>query len=284
MSCGLVMTSHLSIQSIKLLKGKFLKINYNTIVKILGYSLLCYLLCACSDGEKQTGTVAESDWFKDEILLQLAGLRKDVNSLKDEVAKLDDKITNKTVNNRVLTAPEQVWLGAGMVLGDAHAKIAIVEFADFQCPFCVRHYKAVMPKIKKELINTGKVKYVMYDFPLSFHGQARLAAVAARCAGKQDKFWEMHDVLFDNQSGLTNTLFLQTARTLKLNEATFANCLEDSGVSAAVESNIEYGNQLGVTGTPKFFVGKVNGDSLHQVVVISGAQDFNAFKSAIEKL
>ena len=264
------------------MKTGLLKLNTKIIVKKFNFSLLCCLLCACSGGEQQNRT--ETDWVNNEILLQLTELRKDVHSLKDDVANLDDKLSKNAGNNRVVKAPKQVRLDAGMVLGDADAKIAIVEFADFQCPFCVRHYKTVMPKIKKELINTGKVKYVMYDFPLSFHGQAKLASVAARCAGKQGKFWEMHDVLFDNQSGLTNALFLQTARTLKLNETAFASCLNEPGVSEAVESNIEYGNQLGVTGTPKFFVGKVNGDSLDQVVVISGAQGFDTFVRAIEKL
>jgi len=262
-------------------------VKYIINIKILKYclTLFCLLiLISCDNPEQQTKK--ETDWVKEEILEQLTMLRKDVKSLKNDIAKMDGKLSN--VGNQRPTvktnAPKQVKLNLGISTGDKKAKIAIVEFTDYQCPYCARHSKTVLPKIKEEFVKTGKVKYVMYDFPLAFHKQAKSASVAARCADKQDNFWGMHDTIFNNPRKLSNEFYTTAATKLKINTATFKECLKDSDVARAVEENIEYGNSLGVTGTPKFYVGKINGDSIEQVIVISGAQSFAAFKRAIDTL
>ena len=86
------------------------------------------------------------------------------------------------------------------VLGDANAKVTVIEFTDFQCPFCGRHFEQTFGQIKENYVDSGKVKYVLRDFPLSFHPHAEEAAEAAECANDQGKFWEMHDELFSNQA------------------------------------------------------------------------------------
>ena len=261
-----------------------MKSKFKTIKKISSVSLLCLFLSACNESAPQTKT-EETDWVKDEILQQLAELRKDMKSIKDDIAKLDKKLDTVNTDKRpVNTAPKQVKLNDGITLGDANAKLAIVEFTDYQCPFCARHNKTVFPQIKEQLINTGKVKYVMYDYPLEFHPQARLAAVAARCAGKQDKYWEMHDVLFNNQRGLNQDIYEKTARDLQLDLSAFSNCLSDPAMTRAVESNMAYASQVGVSGTPKFFVGKIKDNIITDVITISGAQPFSAFSGAVARL
>ena len=250
-----------------------------TVGLMMVISLL--LISSCDDFENKTKK--ETDWVKEEILEQLTELRKDVKSLKDDIKKMDEKLST-VGKRRVAKAPKQVKLGSGITLGNDKAKIAIVEFTDYQCPFCARRSKTVLPKMKEKFVDSGKVKYVMYDFPLSFHKLAKSASVAARCAGKQGKYWEMHDEIFNNQRGLNNSLYKKTAASLKLNVATFNRCLKDAKVVKTVDLNIDYGNQLGVTGTPKFFVGKVDGNVIKQVVVISGAQGFSAFQRAVDKL
>jgi len=249
--------------------------------KIILNLLLFYFLAACSDSEQVNKK--DADWVNNEILEQLTELRKDVKSLKNDIATMNEKLSN-VGKGRIAKVPKQVKLNLGVTLGDDKAKIAIVEFTDYQCPFCARHSKTVLPKIKKEFIKTGKVKYIMYDFPLGFHKQAKSASVAARCAGKQEKYWEMHDAIFNSSRNLNNEFYTMTATKLKMNIATFKSCLKDNNIAKAVEANINYGESLGVTGTPKFYIGKVNGDAINQVIVISGAQKFAAFKRAIDIL
>ncbi len=250
-------------------------------------ALLCLLLIAHSTAA--TADSSETDWVKDEILQQLTELRKEVKSLKSDISRLDKKLDEvarppAAPARPTANAPKQVKLDSDTVLGDNKAKFAIVEFSDYQCPFCARHSKSVLPQIKKNLINTGKIKYLMYDYPLGFHTQAKSAAVAARCAGKQNQYWAMHDTLFENIRGLNQALFNETAKALKLDTKAFAACIKDPGMTKAVEDNMAYGNQLGVSGTPKFYVGRIKGDVMTDVIVISGAQGYGAFSSAIQKL
>lgn len=165
--------------------------------------------------------------------------------------------------------------------GDANAPVTIVEFSDYQCPFCLQHFQQTMPQLLKEYIDTGKVKYVFMDFPLdSIHPQARKAAEAAECAGAQDKYWEMHDKLFGDQAAWNGNdkavdVFKKYAADLKLDAAGFAQCLDDGQFASEVEADEQEGLAAGVTGTPAFFI---NGQFL------SGAQPFEVFQQIIDKL
>ena len=159
----------------------------------------------------------------------------------------------------------------GFSRGPADAPITIVEFADYECGFCSR-VLGTMDDIMKKY--PGKVRIVFRDFPLNFHPNATLAAVAARCAGAQGKFWEMHGRLFDNQSALNRENFTKWAAELKLEEKSFAACLDNPAISAAVQADLEDGSAVGVSGTPAFFI---NGVSL------SGAQPLEAFVPIIDR-
>lgn len=225
------------------------------------------------------------EWVVEEILQQLTELRKEVNSMKKDVTALNDKFDAlaKNAQRGGKAAPTTVDLGNN-IMGDQNASYAIVEFTDYQCPFCGRHSKNVLPQIKKELIDTGKVKYALRDYPLGFHGQAKGAAVAANCAGEQGKYWEMHEVLFNNQRELKDTLYIETAQSLNIDATKFTQCLNNPAKSKAVDQDLAYGNTLGVTGTPKFFVGKVKGNTITNIQVISGAQSYGAFSGAIDRL
>lgn len=257
--------------------------DYKSVAFLIFIVFSCLALGSCGDSEQMVKK--EKDWVKEEILEQLTELRKDVKSLKSDIAKVNEKLSTIGKGQRPKAkAPKEVKLNLGVTTGNKNAKIAIVEFTDYQCPFCARHAKKVLPQIKNEMINTGKVKYVSYDFPLSFHKQAKSASVAARCADKQKKFWGMHDAIFNNPRNLNNKFYTKTAIKLNMNAVAFKKCLKDTNIAKAVEANIEYGNSLGVTGTPKFYVGKINGITIKQVTVISGAQRYAAFKRAIDAL
>ena len=177
--------------------------------------------------------------------------------------------------------PVEVNTDGAFSIGDADAPVVIVEFTDFQCPFCSRHFLQTFPQIKAEYVDTGKVRYVFMDFPLSnIHPQAQLASEAARCAGDQSAYAEMHDLLFSRQDAWNGrddaaTIFSGFAAELGLDTAAFDACLKAGTHTEAVLADLEYGASLGIDGTPAFFV---NGN------FISGAQPFEVFQQAIESL
>src|SRR3989338_2912048 len=145
------------------------------------------------------------------------------------------------------------------VLGKKSAAVTIIEFTDYQCPFCSRHFTQTFGEIKKEYIDTGKVKYVIRDFPLSIHPNAPKASEATECADDQDEFWAMHDLIFQRQalwSSAPNApeLFKQYAAELKLNSGTFDDCLDSGTHTAEVQKDFADGSSGGVTGTPAFFI------------------------------
>jgi protein-disulfide isomerase len=176
--------------------------------------------------------------------------------------------------------PVDVVLGDAPRVGDPNAPITIVEFTDYQCPFCSRHFLETYPQLIQEYIEAGVVQYVIKDFPLnSIHPQAAKAAEAARCAGDQGAYMEMHDVLFERQSewGVSNPIpvFAAYATELDLDTDEFIQCLESNKYQPAVSADLQQGVELGVTGTPAFFI---NGYPL------SGAQPFNVFQQGITSL
>ena len=166
------------------------------------------------------------------------------------------------------------------VVGFDDAPITIVEYTDFQCPFCARHLTDTYPLILENYIETGIVRYVYKDFPLqSIHPQATIAAEAARCAGDQGAWIEMHDLLFANQREWSiaepTPVFVSYAESLELDTAVFQACVESRQYQAAVEADLQEGAGFGVTGTPTFFF---NG------LMLAGAQPFDVFEQAIGQL
>ncbi len=171
--------------------------------------------------------------------------------------------------------------------GSADAPVTIVEFADYQCPFCRRHFRATMPKLIDDYVEEGAVRYVLRDFPLEMiHPAAFEAAVAARCAGRQGKYWAMHDRFFEMQQTLPDRNWVEHAEALGLDAADFRACLEDEAVAAAVRNDQSEAANAGVTGTPTFFVGRGRpGESTMRAQrVINGAQPYRVFEQTIERL
>ena len=144
-----------------------------------------------------------------------------------------------------------------------------------------------MPQIESEYIKTGKVKYVVRDFPLeSIHNNAFKAAEAANCAGEQGKYWEMHARLFGHQQALGPKELPQHAQALGLDASKFQQCLDSRKYAAKIRQDLADGQQAGVTGTPSFFLGvtEPNGSKVKAVRVLKGAQPYASFKAAIDSL
>ena len=160
------------------------------------------------------------------------------------------------------------------VLGDENAKVTMVEFSDYQCPFCGRHYSETFNLINSQYVDTGKIKIVFRDFPLnSIHPNAQKAAEASECADDQGKFWEMHDTLFENQQLLGIENLKGYAKQLGLNENDFNDCLDSGKYSAEVSKDTQDAASAGGQGTPFFIVGETP---------LSGAQPFSSFQQVIE--
>lgn len=166
------------------------------------------------------------------------------------------------------------------VKGDPDAPVTMVEFSDFQCPFCQRYFLQTYPKLVEKYVDTGKVRYIFKDFPLtSIHPQAVVAANAAHCAGQQEAYWAMHDKLYEGQSRWSGNskageVFKDFASELGLDIDQFNACLEAKQFSNEIFADLQEGIAAGVTGTPAFFI---NG------VFISGARPYEDFEQVIEQ-
>ena len=167
--------------------------------------------------------------------------------------------------------------GAAGIKGEKDAPITIVEFSEYQCPYCKRYVDTTYGLLFEEY--GDKIRYIFHDYPLSFHPHAQILSEAARCAGDQGKYWEMHDVLFgDDREFIDKTNIDEDlsgfAKEIGIDSAQFNLCLEEGTFTKAVKDDFNLGSSLGVSGTPTFFV---NGQML------VGAQPFEAFKALIDQ-
>jgi len=170
--------------------------------------------------------------------------------------------------------------------GNTDAEITIIEFSDFQCPFCAKFHEATLEQIEQQYISTGKVNFVYRDFPVqSTHPNAIPASLASECADDQDKFWEMHDLIFENQRSwqdleITQSveMFKQYAIEISLDSNKFDSCLESGEHLEEIRNDLNDGRTYGVTGTPGFFVG----NEKIGFVKIMGAQPFSSFQQVID--
>lgn len=177
-----------------------------------------------------------------------------------------------------------ISLGDGPFYGQESAPVKIVEFSDFQCPFCRIFWQETYPQLKSEYLDTGKAVLEYRDYPLDFHPVAGISAQAAKCAGDQARFWEMHDKIFSEQAKQGQNTVYYTESDLKKWASeigldgsyfnAFNLCLSSGKYAADVAKDYQDGEKLGVTGTPTFFI---NGQR------IVGAQPFETFKRIIEE-
>jgi len=171
--------------------------------------------------------------------------------------------------------------------GDPNASITIVEFSDFQCPFCAKFHQSTLPLIEQNYISTGKVNFVYRDFPIqSIHPNAVPAALASECADDQGKFWEIHDMIFENQRNWQDLQLVQSANLFRayaieigLNMDEFDPCMTSGKHLDEISNDLNDGRAYGVTGTPGFFVGN---EKIGFTKLI-GAQPFSSFQRVIDE-
>lgn len=169
-------------------------------------------------------------------------------------------------------------------LGSPAARIGIIEFSNYQCPYCRHFHQQQFARIRKEYIDTGLVQFMHRDLPLKMHPHAVPAAVAARCARAQGRFWDMHDALLDNQGRLGPELYAKLAREMKLDEVKFSACLGEPVHEQGIARDLFVAKRLGFSGTPSFLIGTIEDDTLTVVREARGAPAFELFAQEIEKL
>jgi protein-disulfide isomerase len=182
-------------------------------------------------------------------------------------------------------AAERVTVGVGSApaLGGNEAPLTIVEFTDYQCPFCEQFHLTVFQEIKRDYIDAGKVRYMSRDLPLAMHPNAMSAAHAARCAGEQNKFWEMRNALIANANQLGMDRYAILADELKLDPLRFQKCLAEERYKAQIAKDMSDAQAASITGTPSFVVGRSTGDAVEGVLLI-GALPYPTFDAAIKEL
>jgi len=206
--------------------------------------------------------------------------------LKEEIAKLELKILQNQLPSNQPMIPLKISTDNDPIIGNPNAPITIIEFSDFQCPFCAKFHIQTLPKIMDEYIKEGTVKLVFRDFPIqSIHPNALPASVAAECANEQGKFKEMHDKLFDKQNEWNNKntdnviiSFNQYALEIGLEEEKFDSCLKNGKYIEEIQKDLYDGKAYGISGTPGFFIGN---DKIG-FVELKGAQPFESFKKVID--
>jgi len=208
-----------------------------------------------------------------DILNELKGIRQVLEKMQSggqQAAAPDDKVSYKL-------SP------GGFSMGDAKAPLVLVEYTDFQCPFCQQFHNTAFTQIKANYIDTGKVRFISRDFPLDFHENARRAATAGHCAAEQGKYWEMRHLMIVNADQLKADNLVTYATNVKLDVPKFKSCLDSDKFKAQIDQDIAEGGVAGVQGTPSFVIGYIENDKLQGVRLV-GAQPYAQFNAKIQEM
>jgi len=253
------------------------KVNWCIVLAIF----LVPWLVGCSDGDA-------------EIKGGLAALRNgqevmqaDLLALKTEVAVLKERIPEPRKPRRpVEDVSITIKIDGAPTRGSAEARWVLVEYTDYQCPFCARHARQGVQKLLVDYVAGGKLRYILKDFPLTaIHPQAAKAAEAAHCAGAQQKYWVYHDRLFENQRTLAPAQLLEHAGALGLDLVVFKACLDGGDFAYRVRAGLAEGQKAGVVGTPTMLLGRLSedGGSVRAVKRLRGALPFEIIKAILDE-
>jgi protein-disulfide isomerase len=265
---------------------KSISIVTSSVIALLVGILFAIQLSAQDRAKPKTATPSDSAGVgitrdqADGILDELRQIRQ---LLEKQQAQLDRVVTPQT---SVPGAPEKVQMTVKSTwssLGRADAPITLVEFADYECPFCKGFHTGTYAELKKNYIDTGKVRFFSRDLPLEFHSTASSAAEAARCAGDQDKYWQLRDALLTNPSAPNDDVIKKAAESLSIEMKAFQACLDSNKYKGEVQEDAAEATTLHIIGTPSFVLGRTSGDKLDGIVLV-GSQPYASFDSAIQEM
>jgi protein-disulfide isomerase len=236
----------------------------------------CALLLLAAPAAPQAQAITGQQ--ADEILKELRSIRELLQKMAQPPVPAPAQMRAPAAD-----APARLDRVTGYMLGRPDAPLTMVEFTDLQCPFCNRFATQTFDMLKKAWIDTGRLRYLVRDFPLDLHSQAKPAARASRCAGEQGKFWELRTDLLRNSASLSQAFIAQRAAALKLDMAAFTACAESTRFDADIAQDQKDGSAAGVEGTPTFIVGRTAPQGLDGVRIV-GAQPYEAFDQKLKQL
>jgi protein-disulfide isomerase len=254
---------------------------------------LCLVTLAVNlQGQVQAQT-AKAEGTDTQLSEDISRLKKDIEALKanqkqliGQIGEITRLLREHTTIRSVFQPPPSLEVRGEPFRGDRAAGVAIIEYADFECPFCGSYERDVYPQLFENYIRTGKVKYFYRDLPAPSHPRAMSAARAARCVGEQNKYWEMHDSLFAKQTVFTEAVLSERAAQLGIDMARFTDCLSSDKYADDIQERISEAQQIGIDGTPTFFLGTIGSNS--EVVNIErsilGARPYKDFKTNLDDL
>lgn len=233
-------------------------------------SVMAAILLACATGEYIHAQEASTVEALQAILSELREIRTRLDRSPQQPAEPARQIS--------------LNVGNAPFIGRADAPLTIVNFTDFQCPYCNQFYRQTYGDLKKVFVDTGKVRFYSMDLPLSRnHPNAMGAAMAGRCASEQGQFWAMHDHMQGNPEALSSPELVTFAQSLGIDDARFRKCIESNKYAAEIEKDMRMASSLGVSGTPAFVVGKSTLDGVDGQIVM-GAVPLGIFQRALEKV
>ena len=223
----------------------------------------------------------------DDLKKEIDALSQAVKAMQRDLQEIKALLQGRAPAAPAPTPTENVVLDLrdNPARGERTATLTLVEFSDYQCPFCSRHVRDAAQQIDRDYVASGKVRHVFLDYPLeSMHPLAFKAAEAAYCAGEQGKYWEMHDRLFANQQSLEP--WAAHAEAVGLDAAKFDGCLKSERPAADVRRDMAEAQKVGVTGTPSFFLAYTDPKSskVKTLARLTGAQPYAAFKAQLDRL
>ena len=206
------------------------------------------------------------------ILKQLAEIRSTLERVEKQARAGKRPSIPKTASASTKDRPTR---------GNPEAKVTVAEFTDYQCPFCYRFEKTTFKQLKKNYIDSGKVRGVVLDMPLSFHKDAMQASLAAHCAAEQGKFWELRELLFQNQKRLKPQHIAEYAKQVGLKTEAFNQCINSNRYDEDIKRDIAQAEKHRISGTPTFVIGKTTADIIKGRRIV-GAQAYKVFSDEIE--
>jgi protein-disulfide isomerase len=228
------------------------------------------------------GGVAMGREQADAILAELRAIREllQKQANQDRVLLVPSDPPNSDANRDIV---QLGTAGHWHYLGQENAPVTLVEFSDYECPYCRVFHTEAFPKIKEEYIDTGKMRFISLDLPLPQHPEARRAAQAARCAGDQGKYWEMRDGLLAAQSSPSQDAIFSQARLLFLDAEKFRNCLNSNSHNSELEGDLADATFLQINGTPTFVLGRIKEGTLTGAL-LRGVMPYSALKTKIDQI
>ena len=211
-----------------------------------------------------------------QILDELKAIRK---TLETRPAVPAQPAAPAPVDDKVSIA----FTAGGFSVGKENEPLVLIEYTDYQCPFCQRYHNDSFAQIKANFIDTGKIRYISRDFPLPFHENARRGATAARCAAEQGKFWELRHTMIVNANQLQADKLGGYAQAASMDVPKFQACVDSDKYRAAIDKDIAEGSAVGVSGTPSFVLGRVENGQLQGVRMV-GAMPYAQFEAKIQDM